>query len=242
MDLIVSDKDTFGDIEFERYKIDKYYKGRHLNFDFYFKVRNTNISYDYSDHTKAILFYHDVYDAGSSGRIVPDDYVLYSCGITGPVSTIEEWAQKLNISKEMAEQLLEKLYSNCYKHIYDWYKADGEGDDYVDIEDYEIVLEDEETDGDAETGDDYAWYIYRVYGKDNISRKIEIIYSITEYRTGYTFECDYYHVDTEFYIDDEKVDEYTFVKSLNVNYEKFRDLVRELESENEGHDSYYDEP
>lgn len=236
MDLTVIDKDTFGDIEFERYRIDKYYKGRHLNFDFCFKVRNTNNS----DHTNVILFYHDVDDAGSSGRIVPDDYVFYNYGIPGPVSTIEEWAQKLNISKEMAEQLLEKLYSNCYKYIYAWY-ADDDGD-YVDIEDYEVVLEDEETDGDAETGDDYALYTYGVYGKDNIPRKIKIFYSITEYRTGYTFECDYYHVDTDFYINDEEVDEVTFIKSLNVKPEEFQDLVRDLEKENEGHDSYYDEP
>jgi hypothetical protein len=234
MDLIVSDKDTFGDIEFERYKIDKYYKGSHLNFDFYFKVRNTNINHDYDD-LKAILFYQDVYDVGSSGRIVPDNYVLYSWGINGPLSTIEEWAQKLNISKEMVEQLLKKLYSNCYKHIYDWYKAD-DNDDINDIKDYKVVLEDEDEE------EDNAWYIYRVYGKDNISRKIEIFYSITEYSTRYTFESDYYHVSTEFYIDDKEVDEYTFVKSLNVNYEEFEDLVRELESENEGHDSYYDEP
>lgn len=235
MNLIIEDKDTFGDIEFERYKIDKYYKGRRLNFDFYFKVRNTNIHYDYGDYIEAILFYHDVYDAGSSVRIVPDDYVLYSCGINGPVSTIEEWAQKLNISKEMAEQLLEKLYFNCYKHIYAWYNADDDIE-YDDIEDYEVVLEDKE----EEEGN--AWYIYRVYGKDNISRKIEIIYSITEHSTRYTLEWDYYHVDTEFYIDDKKVNEYTFVKSLNVNYEEFEDLVRELENENEGHDSYYHEP
>lgn len=232
MDLIVSDKDTFGDIEFERYKIDKYYKGSRLNFDFHFKVRNTNIHYDYGDYIEAILFYQDVYDVGSSGRVVPDNYVLYSCGI--PLSTIEEWAQKLNISKEMAEQLLKKLYSNCYKYIYDWYCEDD--DNYVDIEDYEVVLEDEE----EEEGN--AWYIYRVYGKDNISRKIEIIYSITEYSTRYTFEWDYYHVGTEFYIDDKMVDEYTFVKSLNVNYEEFEDLIKELENENEGHDSYYKEP